>query len=115
MNDISSLFTLKASYHVKTSIFFHHKLIRYQRFNTNILVQISALFEGKILLFFKLSVYRYVLGAQKKNISEIKDAKKRFVIICSYLVKVLPTSDQFHLIMFDNLYIKHNISNLGGE
>ena len=41
--------------------------------------------------------------------------KKRFVIICSYLVKVLPTSDQFYLIMFDNLYVKHTISNLGDE
>ena len=43
--------------------------------------------------------------------------QKRFVIICSYmyLVKVLPTSDQFYLIMFDNLYVKHSISNLGDE
>ena len=41
--------------------------------------------------------------------------QKRFVIICSYLVKVLPTSDQFYLIMFDNLYVKHNNSNLGDE
>ena len=40
---------------------------------------------------------------------------KRFVIVRSYLVKVLPTSDQFYLIMFDNLYVKHNISNLGDE
>ena len=39
--------------------------------------------------------------------------QKRFVIICSYLVKVLSTSDQFYLIMFDSLYVKHNISNLG--
>ena len=36
--------------------------------------------------------------------------QKRHVIICSYLVKVLPTFDQF-----DNLYVKHNISNLGDE
>ena len=50
----------------------------------------------------------------KRTVSEIKDAK-RFVIICSYLVKVLPTSDQFYLFMFDNLYLKHNISNLGDE
>ena len=41
--------------------------------------------------------------------------KKSFVIICSYLVKVRPTSDQFYLIMFNNLYVKHNISNLGDE
>ena len=41
--------------------------------------------------------------------------QKRFVIISSYLVKVLPTSDQFYLIMFDNLYVKHTISNLEDE
>ena len=41
--------------------------------------------------------------------------QKRVLIICSYLVKVLPTSDQFYLIMFDNLYVKDNTSNLGGE
>ena len=41
--------------------------------------------------------------------------QKRFVIICPYLVKILPTSDQFYLIMFDNLHVKHNISNLGDE
>ena len=40
---------------------------------------------------------------------------KRFVIICSYLVTVLPTSDQFYLIMFDYLYVKHTISDLGDE
>ena len=51
----------------------------------------------------------------KRTVSEIKDAKTRFVIICSYLVKVLPTSDQFYFIMFDNLYVKHYISNLGDE
>ena len=50
----------------------------------------------------------------KRTVSEMKD-EKRFVIICSYLVKVLPTYDQFYLTMFDNLYIKHNISNLGDE
>ena len=50
----------------------------------------------------------------KRTVSEIK-YEKRFVIICSYLVKVLPTSDQFYLTMFDNLYVKHNISNLGDE
>ena len=50
----------------------------------------------------------------KRTVSEIKDAK-RFVIIFSYLVKVLPTSDQFYLIIFDNLYVKHNVSNLGDE
>ena len=50
----------------------------------------------------------------KRTVSEIKKAKS-FVIICSYLVKVRPTSDQFYLIMFDNLYVKHNLSNLGGE
>ena len=41
--------------------------------------------------------------------------QKRFVIICSYFVKVLPISDQFYLIILDNLYVKHNISNLGDE
>ena len=41
--------------------------------------------------------------------------QKLFVIICSDLVKVLTTSDQFYLIMFDNLYVKHNISNLGDK
>ena len=41
--------------------------------------------------------------------------QKRLVIISSYLVNILPTSDQFYLIMFDNLYVKHNISNLGDE
>ena len=41
--------------------------------------------------------------------------QKRFVIISSHLLKVLQTSDQFYLIMFDNLYVKHNISNLGDE
>ena len=41
--------------------------------------------------------------------------QKRFVIICSYLGKVIPASDQFYLIMFDNLYVKHIISNLGDE
>ena len=41
--------------------------------------------------------------------------QKRFVIICSHLVKVLPASDQVYLIIFDNLYVKHNISNLRDE
>ena len=50
----------------------------------------------------------------KRTVSETKDAKS-FVIICFYLVKVRPTSNQFYLIMFDNLYVKQNISNLGGE
>ena len=50
----------------------------------------------------------------KRTVSEINDAKS-FVIICSYLVKVSPTSDQFYLIMFDNLYVKPNRSNLGDE
>ena len=51
----------------------------------------------------------------KRTVSEIKDAKTRFVIICSYLVKILPTSDQLYFIMFDILYDKHSISNLGDE
>ena len=50
----------------------------------------------------------------KRTVSQIKDAKS-FVIICSYLVKVRPTSDQFYIIMFDNLYVKHHLSNLGDE
>ena len=50
----------------------------------------------------------------KRTVSEIKDAK-RFVIICFYLVKVRPTSDQFYSIMFDDLYVQHNLSNLGDE
>ena len=104
---------MKASYHVKTGIFFHHKLIRYQRFNINILAQISALFEGKILLFLNQQ-FTDMFWVLKRTVSETKD-EKHFVIICSDLVKVLPTSDQFYLIMFDNLYVKHNISNLGDE
>ena len=55
-----------------------------------------------------------MFGVHKRTVSEIKYAKS-FVIICSYLVKVLPTSDQLYLIMFDNLYVKHNLSNLGDE
>ena len=98
---------------MKKSIFFHHKLIRYQRLNTNILAQISALFEGKILLFFKPSVYRYV-WVLKRTVSEVKDAKS-FCYHLLLFVEVLPTSDQFYLIMFDNLYVKHTISNLGDE
>ena len=50
----------------------------------------------------------------KRTVSEIKDAKS-FFTICSYLVKVRPTSDQFKSIMFDNLYVRHNLSNLGDE
>ena len=50
----------------------------------------------------------------KRTVSEIKDAKS-FVIICSCLVKVRPTSDQFYSIMFDDLYVQHNLSNLGDE
>ena len=50
----------------------------------------------------------------KRTVSEIK-MQKRFVIIFSYLVKVLSTSYQFYLIMFDNLYVKHYISNLGDD
>ena len=50
----------------------------------------------------------------KRTVSEIK-MQKSFVIICSYLVKVLPTSDQFYLIMFDHLYVKNTSSNLGDE
>ena len=46
----------------------------------------------------------------KRTVSEIKDAKN-----CYYLVKVLPASDQFDLIMFDNLYVKQTLSNLGDE
>ena len=41
--------------------------------------------------------------------------QKRFVIIFSYLVKVLLIFDQFYLIMFDNLFVKHTLSNLGDE
>ena len=50
----------------------------------------------------------------KRTVLEIKDAKT----FCYHLLlfgKVLPTSDQFYLIMFDKLYVKHNISNLGDE
>ena len=50
----------------------------------------------------------------KRTVSEIDDVNS-FVIICSYLVKVRPTSDQLYLIMFDNLYVKHNLSSLGDE
>ena len=64
--------------------------------------------------------YYYFLNRQVTCIFECskepslrKKMQKRFVITGSYLVKVLPTSDQFYSIMLDNLYVKHNISNLG--
>ena len=46
----------------------------------------------------------------KGTVSEKKDAKT----FCYHLLllKVLPTSDQFYSTMFDNLYVKHNLSNL---
>ena len=47
----------------------------------------------------------------KRTVSDIKDTKS-FVIICSYFAKVRPKSNQFYLIMFDNLYVKHNLSDL---
>ena len=50
----------------------------------------------------------------KRTVSEIKDAKY-FVTVCFNLVKVFPTADQYNLNMFDNLYVKHNLSNLGDE
>ena len=50
----------------------------------------------------------------KRTVSEKNDAKT-FCYHFSYLVKVLPTSDQFYFIMFDNLDVKHNISNLEDE
>ena len=48
----------------------------------------------------------------KRIVSEIKD-ENNFVTFCFYLVKILPTSVQFNIIMFDNMYVKHNPSNLG--
>ena len=48
----------------------------------------------------------------KRIVSEIKD-ENIFVTFCFYLVKILPTSDQFNIIMFDNVYVKHKPSNLG--
>ena len=48
----------------------------------------------------------------KRIVSDIKD-ENNFVTFCFYLVKILPTSDQFNIIMLDNMYIKHRPSNLG--
>ena len=48
----------------------------------------------------------------KRIVSEIKDAND-FVSMCFYLVKILPTSDQFNMIMFDNIYVKNKPSYLG--
>ena len=48
----------------------------------------------------------------KTVVSEIKN-KNNFVTFCFYLVKIHPTSDQFNIIMFDNIYVKHKPSNLG--
>ena len=50
----------------------------------------------------------------KRIVFDIKDENK-FVTFCFYLVKILPTSDQFDTMMFDNMYIKHRPSNLGHE
>ena len=47
----------------------------------------------------------------KITVSEIKDAKT----FCYPLLLFGESSDQFYLIMFDNLYVKHNIFNLGDE
>ena len=46
----------------------------------------------------------------KRIVSEIKD--KNIVTFCFYLVKILQTSDQFNIIMFKNMYVKHKPSNL---
>ena len=60
------------------------------------------------------SVYKKVLGL-KRIVSKIKD-EYNFVTSCFYLVKTLPTSDQFNIIMFDNnMYVKHKPSNLGNR
>ena len=48
----------------------------------------------------------------KGIVSEIKD-ENDFVTFCFYLGKILPTSDQFNIIMFDNMYFEHKPSNLG--
>ena len=48
----------------------------------------------------------------KRVDSEIKD-ENNFVTVCFYLVKMLPTSYQFTMIMFDNMYVKHKPSYLG--
>ena len=50
----------------------------------------------------------------KGTVSEIKDTKT----FCYHLLlfgESSSKSDQFYLIMFDNLYVTHNISNLGDE
>ena len=39
--------------------------------------------------------------------------KKKIATFCFFLVKILPTSDQFNIIMFHNMYVKHKPSNLG--
>ena len=48
----------------------------------------------------------------KGIVSEIKD-ENDFVTFCFHFGKILPTSDQFDIIMFDNMYVKHKPSNLG--
>ena len=62
------------------------------------------------MLLFSNHYFTDIFWVLKRTVSEIKDA-----LNCYYLVKVLPVSDQFDLIMFDNLYVKHNLSNLGDE
>ena len=48
----------------------------------------------------------------KQIVSEIKD-ENNFVTFCFYLVKIIPTSDQFNIIMFDKMYVNHKPSNIG--
>ena len=45
----------------------------------------------------------------KRIVSGIKN-KNNFVTFCFYLVKIHPASDQFNIIMFDNIYVKHKPS-----
>ena len=50
----------------------------------------------------------------KRTVSEIKD-EKTLLSFAFIWCKVLPTADQINLTMFDDLYIKHNLSNSGEE
>ena len=48
----------------------------------------------------------------KRIVPEIKD-ENNFETFFFCLVKILQTSDQFNITMFENMYVKHKSSNLG--
>ena len=62
--------------------------------------------------YFLNHQFKKRFGVLKRIVSIIKDANN-FVSICFYLVKILPLTDQFIIIMFDNMYVKHKPSNSG--